>query len=133
MTSVKKIEKITKAAKKLDCAVLLKTGRPPGVMLAEGEVGKAEEWLDVVKNLRYKNFELMKKEGVEGRRLDIPAGKVRQLESLKDYGIEVGKDEVLRKWWRLHMGGGMILLHSLGQEPEKGLEMVWYDTRTRSL
>lgn len=49
MTSVKKIEKITKAAKKLDCAVLLKTGRPPGVMLAEGEVGKAEEWLDVVK------------------------------------------------------------------------------------
>ncbi|KAA8570766.1 hypothetical protein EYC84_000160 [Monilinia fructicola] len=90
MTSVKKIEKITKAAKKLDCAVLLKTGRPPGVMLAEGEVGKAEEWLDVVKNLRYKNFELMKKEGVEERRLGIPAGKVRQLESLKDYGIESG-------------------------------------------
>lgn len=49
MTSVKKIEKITKAAKKLDCAVLLKTGRPPGVMLVEGEVGKADEWLDVVK------------------------------------------------------------------------------------
>ncbi|KAI9649888.1 hypothetical protein NHQ30_002472 [Ciborinia camelliae] len=104
MTSVKKIEKITKAAKKLDCAVLLKTGRPPGVMLAEGEVGKAEEWLDVVKNLRYKNFELMKKEVVEERKLDVPIGRVRQLESLKDYGIEVGKDEVLRKWWRLHMG-----------------------------
>lgn len=49
MTSVRKIDKITKAAKKLDCAVLLKTGRPPGVMLAEGEVGKADEWLDVVK------------------------------------------------------------------------------------
>ncbi|KAJ8060453.1 hypothetical protein OCU04_010778 [Sclerotinia nivalis] len=104
MTSVKKIEKITKAAKKLDCAVLLKTGRPPGVMLAEGEVGKAEEWLDVVKNLRYKNFELMKKEEVDWRRLDVPIGKVKQLESLKDYGIEVGKDEILRKWWRLHMG-----------------------------
>ncbi|TGO65720.1 hypothetical protein BCON_0001g00340 [Botryotinia convoluta] len=104
MTSVKKIEKITKSAKKLDCAVLLKTGRPPGVMLAEGETEKAEQWLDVVKNLRYKNFELMKKEEVDGRRLDVPAGKVKQLESLKDYGIEVGKDEELRKWWRLHMG-----------------------------
>ena len=49
MTSLKKIEKITKAAKKLECAVLLKTGRPPGVMLAEGDSRKAEEWLEVVK------------------------------------------------------------------------------------
>lgn len=46
----------------------------------------------------------MKKDGVEERRLDVPIGKVKQLESLKEYGVEVGKDDVLRKWWRLHMG-----------------------------
>ncbi|CCD52584.1 predicted protein [Botrytis cinerea T4] len=49
MTSVKNIEKITKSAKKLDCAVLLKTGRPPGVMLAQGEIAKAQQRLDFVK------------------------------------------------------------------------------------
>lgn len=46
----------------------------------------------------------MKKEEVDLRRLDVPIGKVKQLDSLKDYGTEVGKDETLRKWWRLHMG-----------------------------
>ena len=54
--------------------------------------------------MRYKNFELMKKEEVDWRRLDVPVGKVKQVESLKDYGTEVGKDEILRKWWRMHMG-----------------------------
>lgn len=47
MTSRKKILTITKAAKRLSCSVLLKTGAPPGVMIAEGE--DAGEWLDVVK------------------------------------------------------------------------------------
>lgn len=37
MTSRKKIHAIAKAAKTLSCAVVLKTGRPPGVMIAECE------------------------------------------------------------------------------------------------
>ncbi len=47
MTSRKKILVITKAAKQLSCSVVLKTGAPPGIMLAEGE--GAEEWLKVVR------------------------------------------------------------------------------------
>lgn len=46
MTSRKKILVISKAAKQLSCSVVLKTGAPPGIMLAEGE--GAEEWLKVV-------------------------------------------------------------------------------------
>jgi hypothetical protein len=49
MTSRKKILAITKAAKRLSCSVLLKTGGPPGVMIAEGESGPALEWLEVVR------------------------------------------------------------------------------------
>jgi len=47
MTSRKKILTITKAAKRLSCSVLLKTGGPPGVMIAEGEL--AGDWLEVVR------------------------------------------------------------------------------------
>lgn len=46
MTSRKKVLAITKAAKKRDCAVYLKTGMPPGVMIGECD-GEQElkEWV----------------------------------------------------------------------------------------
>jgi hypothetical protein len=47
MTSRKKILTITKAAKRLSCSVILKTGGPPGIMLAEGE--GALEWMEIVR------------------------------------------------------------------------------------
>lgn len=53
MTSRKKIQVITKAAKRLSCAVVMKTGSPPGIMLAEGDEEEAGEWLEVV---RVRNF-----------------------------------------------------------------------------
>lgn len=51
MTSRKKINAITKAAKKYSCAVYLKTGaHPPGVMIAEsGEEDGVREWVASVK------------------------------------------------------------------------------------
>jgi len=49
MTSRKKIMTITKAAKRLECAVVLKTGPPPGVMLVEGMEEAVEGWVSVVK------------------------------------------------------------------------------------
>lgn len=62
ITSRKKISHLTKAAKRLSCAVLLKTGRSPGLMIAEsadgdvdGEKGGgrklagAEEWAEIVR------------------------------------------------------------------------------------
>jgi hypothetical protein len=47
MTSRKKILAITKAAKRLSCSVVLKTGGPPGIMMAEGN--GALEWMEVVR------------------------------------------------------------------------------------
>ena len=54
MTSRRKIAAITKAAKKCNCAVYLKTGmHPPGVMIGEcdGERGEEDlkEWVASVK------------------------------------------------------------------------------------
>lgn len=50
MTSRKKISAINKLAKKWECAVYLKTGVPPGIMIAEseGEEGVGE-WVASVK------------------------------------------------------------------------------------
>jgi len=47
ITSRKKILTITKAAKRLSCSVLIKTGGPPGIMIAEGE--SALDWVEVVR------------------------------------------------------------------------------------
>ena len=53
MTSRKKIRAISDAAKRLDCAVYLKTGaHPPGVMIAEAEQEGKEglaDWVAAVK------------------------------------------------------------------------------------
>ncbi|TVY22224.1 hypothetical protein LHYA1_G009055 [Lachnellula hyalina] len=49
MTSRKKIGIITRAAKRLDCSVLLKVGANPGIMLCEGQENHASEWETVVR------------------------------------------------------------------------------------
>jgi hypothetical protein len=59
MTSRKKIFAITKAAKRLSCSVILKTGGPPGVMLAEGE--EALEWMEIVRVSRNSMDDLERK------------------------------------------------------------------------
>ena len=50
MTSRKKIQTLSKAAKAHSCAVLFKTGRPPGVMIAEAaDEASVMDWVDTVK------------------------------------------------------------------------------------
>ena len=50
MTSRKKIQTLSKAAKTHACSVVFKTGRPPGVMIAEAaDEGSLTEWVDTVK------------------------------------------------------------------------------------
>ncbi|PBP25601.1 hypothetical protein BUE80_DR003451 [Diplocarpon rosae] len=104
MTSRKKILTITKAAKRFSCAVLLKTGGPPGVMLAEGEGEGAGEWLEVVRKLRYKDYHLLKREQVTTRGMAIDPGSVVELTSMKDLGAFLEGRKDVHAWWRLHMG-----------------------------
>ena len=49
MTSRKKIQAITKSAKHNSCSVVLKTGKPPGVMIAEGSEEAVKQWVEGVK------------------------------------------------------------------------------------
>ncbi|KAH8792788.1 hypothetical protein F5882DRAFT_399508 [Hyaloscypha sp. PMI_1271] len=103
MTSRKKILNLTRAASNLQCSVLLKTGsHPPGMMFAEG--GGAEDWMKVVKKLRYKDFRLMGKDEVNERRLDVAAGEVVELTSMKEFAAFLEKDPVIYEWWRVRMG-----------------------------
>lgn len=106
MTSRKKIQALTKAAKSLSCSVVLKTGRPPGVMLAEAETQDAvQEWVDVVKRLRYKDYRMLKMEELEDDkgRLTLEPGHVRECEEMKDLGAYL--DECgMKEWWTEHMG-----------------------------
>ncbi|KAH7355123.1 hypothetical protein BKA65DRAFT_605109 [Rhexocercosporidium sp. MPI-PUGE-AT-0058] len=102
MTSRKKILAITKAAKRLSCSVLLKTGGPPGVMIAEGAL--AGDWLEVVRKLRYKDYHLMKREEVERRGLDVEPGEVKELSSMKELGAFLEGSGEMLEWWRVGMG-----------------------------
>ena len=110
MTSRKKIQALTKAAKSLHCSILLKTGRPPGVMLVEsasesdGQAQKAvESWVDVVKRLRYKDYQLMRMERVEVGCLKVDVGSVREFAEMKEFGKYMEKCGMW-EWWREHMG-----------------------------
>lgn len=49
MTSRKKIQAITKSAKHHSCSVLIKTGKPPGVMIAQGTEDAVKQWVESVK------------------------------------------------------------------------------------
>ena len=93
MTSRKKIQTLTKAAKALHCAVVIKTGRPPGVMIveaandSESEAQKAvESWVGVVRRLRYKDYQLLRMALAEKGNLGLEVGYVREFGEMKELG-----------------------------------------------
>ena len=49
MTSMEKIQIIRKSAKALGCAIVLKIGSTPGVMVAEGSGESVDQWVNSVK------------------------------------------------------------------------------------
>ena len=110
MTSRKKIQTLTKAAKTLNCAVVVKTGRPPGIMIveaandSESEAQKVvESWVGVVRRLRYKDYQLLRMELVEKGDLGLEVGHVREFGDMKDLGKYLEECGIWQ-WWREHMG-----------------------------
>lgn len=71
-------------------------------MIAEGEL--AGDWLEVVRKLRYKDYQLMKREEVEKRGLDIEPGDVKELTSMKELGAFLDGNKEIYEWWRVGMG-----------------------------
>jgi hypothetical protein len=128
ITSRKKVAVLKRAADTHQCAVLLRSGGCPGIMYVEG-VGKdrVEMWVDVVRRLRYKDFQLVTRPGVvevekesgeksgSGREdnkmgrnkgstvgLGIALG-LDEVESVKEFGSIMAKRGVWN-WWRRGMG-----------------------------
>lgn len=60
ITSRKKVANLKDAANAHHCFVLLRSGGVPGIMYVEGlQQDDVEEWVGVVRNLRYKDFQLV--------------------------------------------------------------------------
>lgn len=110
MTSRKKIITLTKSASHLHCSILLKTGSCPGIMLCEADaLSSIQDWIEGVRKLRYKDYQLMKKEMVilagedSALRGIVDRGKVVEIDKLSDFGKTLGDGE-LNAWWRRAMG-----------------------------
>jgi hypothetical protein len=46
----------------------------------------------------------MKKEEVDQKRLEVPAGEVLETDSIREFAAFVRKDEELGRWWEEAMG-----------------------------
>ncbi|KAI1831938.1 hypothetical protein DTO006G1_9432 [Penicillium roqueforti] len=119
ITSRKKVAALKRAADTHQCAVLLRSGGCPGIMYVEGGKEPVESWVDVVRRLRYKDFQLVTRPGVveeedgygtgngnnekrNERELDLPLG-LDEVESVKEFGGIMARRGVWN-WWRRGMG-----------------------------
>lgn len=117
ITSRKKVAALKRAADTHSCFVLLRSGGCPGIMYVEGEgQGQVEGWVGVVKRLRYKDFQLVRKPGelvVESGSGDSGEGLgksgdgkdigLNEVESVKEFGSAMAQRGVWG-WWRKGMG-----------------------------
>ena len=54
--------------------------------------------------MRYKDFRLMGKDEVSERKLDVEAGRVLELTSMKEFAAFLERSPVVYEWWRAKMG-----------------------------
>jgi hypothetical protein len=116
ITSRKKVAALKRAADTHQCSVLLRSGGCPGIMYVEGQKERVESWVDVVRRLRYKDFQLVTRPGIVEEDADqkqsdgnghkkeggIPVG-LDEVESVKEFGGIMARRGVWN-WWRRGMG-----------------------------
>ncbi|KAL2819868.1 hypothetical protein BDW59DRAFT_164901 [Aspergillus cavernicola] len=125
ITSRKKVSALKRAADTHNCFALLRSGGCPGIMYVEAREKEAVEgWVNVVRNLRYKDFQLVSRPAeavVEGQRQmqqiskDKGEGRrdmeeertgrrgLEEVESVKEFGGLMEQKGVWG-WWRRGMG-----------------------------
>ena len=131
ITSRKKVSALRSATSTHDCFVLLRSGGVPGIMYVEGHrQGDVESWVGVVRNLRYKDFQLVAKpqalrdehgsreepkaEQTQSKSAKKKENKAKQeepwletglaeVETVKDFGSVMERRGVWH-WWRRGMG-----------------------------
>lgn len=116
ITSRKKVAALKRAADTHKCHVLLRSGGCPGIMYVEGrDQLDVEQWVNVVRKLRYKDFQLVARpRAVEAEAeynnkndkapelRDAEIGLV-EVESVKEFGSRMARRGVWN-WWRKGMG-----------------------------
>ncbi|EKV11588.1 hypothetical protein PDIG_49440 [Penicillium digitatum PHI26] len=124
ITSRKKVAALKRAADAHQCAVLLRSGGCPGIMYVEGGKDPVESWVDVVRRLRYKEFQLVTRpglveeegacgkqgtgdgngngEGKDEKEMGFAVG-LNEVNTVKEFGSLMAKRRVWT-WWRRGMG-----------------------------
>jgi hypothetical protein len=117
ITSRKKVSALKRAADAYNCFALLRYGGSPGIMYVEAKEKEAvESWVNTVRNLRYKDFQLVSRPAcaeVEGMAREKESGKsykdgelkagLEEVESVKEFG-NVMEQKGVWQWWRRGMG-----------------------------
>lgn len=118
ITSRKKVSALKRAADAHDCFVLLRSGGCPGIMYVESqEKDGVESWVNTVRNLRYKDFQLVTRPDVltdeKGSEREPPRSKkaeketaragLSEVETVKEFGSLMEQRGVWN-WWRRGMG-----------------------------
>ncbi|KAA8644892.1 hypothetical protein EYZ11_007484 [Aspergillus tanneri] len=125
ITSRKKVSALKRAADTYNCFVLLRSGGCPGIMYVESKEKVAvESWVSTVRNLRYKDFQLVARPGVladenqtygensknhryqerlsQEMKRDQTIG-LFEVETVKDFG-SIMQQRGVWHWWRKGMG-----------------------------
>ncbi|KAL6234309.1 hypothetical protein BDW75DRAFT_241215 [Aspergillus navahoensis] len=122
ITSRKKVSALKRAADSLNVFALLRSGGCPGIMYVEAKDKDAvESWVSVVRNLRYKDFQLVSRPAYamveeDGFKADAKGkndgkGKgeaflgvgLEEVDSVKEFGSLMAQRGIWQ-WWRKGMG-----------------------------
>ncbi|KAJ9266272.1 hypothetical protein DTO195F2_1387 [Paecilomyces variotii] len=113
ITSRKKVGALKRAADTHSCWVLLRSGGCPGIMYVEGSTqDDVGSWVDVVRRLRYKDFQLVARPGPLVRESENDASASRdtadrpglsEVDSVKEFG-NIMEQKGIWCWWRKAMG-----------------------------
>ncbi|KAF2094382.1 hypothetical protein NA57DRAFT_46406 [Rhizodiscina lignyota] len=109
ITSRKKVAHLKKAAERLSCSVLLRSGGSPGIMYCEGSETSVQEFVSVVQKLRYKDFQLAARPATKWRdtctatTISHRSIGLCEVPTVKEFASEMELQSILL-WWRQAMG-----------------------------
>ncbi|KAI0837271.1 hypothetical protein F5Y06DRAFT_85679 [Hypoxylon sp. FL0890] len=106
ITSRKKLARVKKAAASYNLQVLIRSGGAPGIMYAEGsDEAAVGSWVNFVQNLRYKDFNCVRKPAANQIRGGGPikVGAFEEVTSVAEFGERM-EQSGLGGWWRIGMG-----------------------------